>query len=215
MDQPSLDPALDRRVLIATTTHFTLVTQRAATIAEATGRAGMFLTASSMVMVALGFIAGATDLGPGFFLIAVVLLLGLLILGLMTFLRVVQTGVEDMALATRIGRIEDFYASVTDGETDWRPTGGSASPQKARAVVIAALPGQLQILLTSASMVAAVNAALVGAITALILYDRAGAAALPAAGLGLVTWLGAFAAQVMLQSRMWADCVDGSSGGAV
>ena len=53
-------------VTFVTTEHFTLQGARAATIAESTGRATMFLSAVSGGLVALGLIATATRAGIAF-----------------------------------------------------------------------------------------------------------------------------------------------------
>ena len=58
VDQPDVDPR-PAAVTFVTTEHFTLQGARASTIAEATGRATMFLGAVSGGLVALGLIATA------------------------------------------------------------------------------------------------------------------------------------------------------------
>jgi hypothetical protein len=52
---------------IISTEHFALQGARAATISESTGRAGMFLSAVSGGLVALGLLATATKVGSGFY----------------------------------------------------------------------------------------------------------------------------------------------------
>jgi hypothetical protein len=52
---------------IISTEHFALQGARAATISESTGRAGMFLSAVSGGLVALGLIATATKVGSAFY----------------------------------------------------------------------------------------------------------------------------------------------------
>ena len=50
-----------------TTEHFVLQGSRAATIAESTGRANMFLAAVSGGLVALGLVATASSVGTAFY----------------------------------------------------------------------------------------------------------------------------------------------------
>jgi len=57
-DRPDADPR-PAAVTFVTTEHFTLQGARASTIAEATGRATMFLGAVSGGLVALGLVAAA------------------------------------------------------------------------------------------------------------------------------------------------------------
>jgi hypothetical protein len=61
-------------VSFVTTEHFTLQGARAATIAESTGRASMFLASVSGGLVALGLVATAADVGTAFYAFALVLL---------------------------------------------------------------------------------------------------------------------------------------------
>jgi hypothetical protein len=79
---------------IITTEHFTLQGARAATISESTGRAGMFLSAVSGGLVALGLIATATRVGSAFYAFGLALLPTLSLIGLMTFERVLQGAVD-------------------------------------------------------------------------------------------------------------------------
>ena len=96
-------------VTFITTEHFTLQGARAATIAESTGRATMFLGSVSTGLVALGLIAAATRLGATFYAFGVIVLATLSFVGLVTFERVLQSGIEDHGYAQRIARLRAFY----------------------------------------------------------------------------------------------------------
>ena len=72
-DGPHGDPR-PAAVTFATTEHFTLQGARAATIAESTGRASMFLMAVYGGLVALGLIATASRVGTAFYAFGLVLL---------------------------------------------------------------------------------------------------------------------------------------------
>src|SRR5205823_13957651 len=61
-------------VTFVTTEHFTLQGARAATTAESTGRATMFLGSVSAGLVALGLVATATRLGTAFYGFGLILL---------------------------------------------------------------------------------------------------------------------------------------------
>jgi hypothetical protein len=82
-------------VSFITTEHFALQSARAATIAESTGRATMFLASASGGLVALGLVATATGVGTAFYAFGLVLLPTLAFVGLVTFERALQTGLED------------------------------------------------------------------------------------------------------------------------
>ena len=62
-------------VTFVTTEHFTLQGARAATTAESTGRAAMFLGSVSAGLVALGLIATATRIGTAFYAFGLIVLL--------------------------------------------------------------------------------------------------------------------------------------------
>src|SRR5215468_7821671 len=92
-------------VTFVTTEHFTLQGGRAATIAESTARAAMFVGSVSAGLVALGLIATATLIGTVFYAFGLVLLSTLSFVGVVTFERVVQSGIEDYGYAERIARL--------------------------------------------------------------------------------------------------------------
>lgn len=92
-----------------TTEHFTLQGARASTIADSTGRASMFLTSVSGGLVAFGLVATATGVGGTFYAFGLVLLPTLAFVGLVTFERAVQSGVEDLGYARRIARLRAYY----------------------------------------------------------------------------------------------------------
>src|SRR6266516_6582265 len=68
-------------VTFVTTEHFTLPGARSSTIAEATGRATMFLGAVSGGLVALGLVATAAGVSTAFYAFALILLPTLALVG--------------------------------------------------------------------------------------------------------------------------------------
>jgi hypothetical protein len=96
-------------VSFATTEHFALQSARAATIAESNGRATMFLTSASGGMIALGLVATATGVGTAFYAFGLVLLPTLAFVGLVTFERALQIGLEDYILMRRIALLREYY----------------------------------------------------------------------------------------------------------
>ena len=96
-------------VNFVTTEHFALQSARAATIAESTGRATMFLTSASGGMIALGLVATATGVGTAFYAFGLVLLPTLAFIGLVTFERALQIGLEDHLLMRRIALLREYY----------------------------------------------------------------------------------------------------------
>jgi hypothetical protein len=98
-----------RAVTFITTEHFTLQGARAATIAESAGRATMFLTSVTGGLVALGLVATASRVGTAFYAFGLALLPTLTLIGLVTFERALQSGIEDYGYARRIALLRSYY----------------------------------------------------------------------------------------------------------
>ena len=96
-------------VTFVTTEHFTLAGARSSTISESTGRASVFLGAVSGGLIALGLVATAAKTGAAFYMFGLILLPTLAFVGLATFHRVLQSGIEDLAYARRIAQLRDYY----------------------------------------------------------------------------------------------------------
>jgi hypothetical protein len=96
-------------VTFLTTEHFTLQGARASTIAESTGRATMFLGSVSGGLIALGLVATATRVGTAFYAFALILLPLLAFVGVVSFERTLQSGLEDWGYARRIARLRAYY----------------------------------------------------------------------------------------------------------
>jgi hypothetical protein len=80
---------------------------------EANGRAGIYLAALSSNLIALAFIGQMSRLGAAFYAFALILLPVLAYVGVVTFLRLVQTSLEDIAYAHRIGLLRNFYLQLS------------------------------------------------------------------------------------------------------
>jgi hypothetical protein len=105
--------AKDTHILqILITEHTNLQAARSATVFEANGRTTLFLGAVSSSLVALAFIGQMSEMGQAFYLFALILLPSLIFIGLVTFVRVNQTGIEDMIAARSINRIRHYYTEV-------------------------------------------------------------------------------------------------------
>jgi hypothetical protein len=162
---------------IISTEHFFLQGARSATISESTGRASMFLSAVSGGLVALGLIATATRVGTAFYAFGLALLPTLALIGLMTFERVLQSGIEDHGYARRISQLRAFYFEQVPQLTDYMPR----IPPQERISVRGLSHGRRQGFLTTAGMIAVVTAVLVGGGAGLlcsVLFNHSLAAAL-------------------------------------
>jgi hypothetical protein len=164
----SLGPRLGPATAFATTEHFNLQTARALTVSEANGRAGIYLAALSSNLIALAFIGQMSRLGVAFYAFALILLPVLAFLGVVTFLRLVQSSIEDIAYAHRIGLLRAFYLRLAPELEPYVVTvlgTHSAAPFEGEKLS----PSTRQLTLTAAGMVAVVNSVVVAACAALVL----------------------------------------------
>ena len=97
----------------ATTEHFNLQTARAVTVSEANGRASIYLAALSGNLITLAFVGQMSRLGATFYAFALILLPVLAFVGVVTFVRLVQSSIEDLAYAHRIALLRSFYLRVS------------------------------------------------------------------------------------------------------
>ncbi|HYU74854.1 MAG TPA: hypothetical protein VEL31_19475 [Ktedonobacteraceae bacterium] len=96
-------------VSIMTTEHYNLQTGRAMTISEANGRASLFVGAVSSGLIALALVAQLSRLSAAFFVFGLIVLPTLFFMGLITFERVLQSGLADVTYARGINRIRHLY----------------------------------------------------------------------------------------------------------
>jgi hypothetical protein len=187
----SLGSRLGPAATFATTEHFNLQTARAVTVSEANGRATIYLAAVSSNLIALAFIGQMSRLGLAFYAFALILLPVLAFVGVVTFLRLVQSSIEDIAYAHRIGLLRSFYLRVSPELEPYlvfvRGT-SSAAPCEGEGLA----PSAWQLTLTVAGMVAVVNSVVLAACAGLVL-EAAGvhSVAIPVA-VGAVIGVGAF-----------------------
>jgi hypothetical protein len=187
----SLDSRLGPAATFATTEHFNLQAARALTVSEANGRAAIYLAALSSNLIALAFIGQTSELGAAFYAFALILLPVLAFVGVVTFVRLVQSSIEEIAYAHRIGLVRGYYLRVTPELEPYlvvvRGT-RSAAPHDGERLT----PSTRQLTLTVAGMVAVINSVVVAACAGLVLAAvGVGPNAIPVA-VGAVVGAGAF-----------------------
>jgi hypothetical protein len=200
-DARSTDEADPRSeaVTFVTTEHFVLQGARAATIAESTGRANMFLAAVSGGLVALGLVATASSLGAAFYGFGLVLLPTLAFVGFVTFERALQSSIEDTEYARRISLLRRYYFEHAPEIDPYLLRVPSAER-----LLIQRVPGdRWQGYRTVAGMVAVITAVLAGstaALAAILIFDNAPAAAVIS---GTLVALPAMIAMIRYQDSAW------------
>jgi hypothetical protein len=192
---------------IITTERFALQGARSATISESTGRAGMFLSSVSGGLVALGLIATATRVGTAFYAFGLALLPPLALIGLMTFERVLQSGIEDHGYARRISRLRAFYFEQVPQLTSYMPP----VPAEERLSVHGLSRGRLQGFLTAAGLVAVVTAVLVGGTAGLLCSVLFNHSLAPALIVGAAVALAALCGLTEYQRAAWSRHDRGSN----
>jgi hypothetical protein len=128
----------------------------------------MYLAALSGNLIALAFVGQMSRLGAEFYAFALILLPVLAFVGVVTFRRLVQSSIEDIAYAHRIALLRSFYLRVSPELEPYiivvRGT-RSAAPFSGKTLA----PGAWQLTLTAAGMVAVVNSVVVAACAGLVL----------------------------------------------
>jgi hypothetical protein len=159
----------------------------------------MFLAAVSGGLVALGLVATASRVGTAFYAFGLVLLPTLAFVGLVTFERVLQSGVEDKGYARRIALLRGYYF---DNAPELAPYLLSVPPEDR--LRVQGLGGdRWQGYRTVAGMVAVITAVLVGSTAALVaiqVSDHSLAAALIS---GALVALSALVALMRFQDSAW------------
>jgi hypothetical protein len=186
-----------------TTEHFVLQGARAATIAESTGRANMFLASVSGGLVALGLVATASSLGAAFYGFGLVLLPTLTFVGFITFERTLQSSIEDTEHARRIALLRGYYFEHAPEITPYLLSGAPAER-----LLMQRVPGdRWQGYRTVAGMVAVITAVLAGstaALAAILIFDHSLAAAVIS---GTLVAFPTMVAMIRYQDSAWERTV--------
>jgi hypothetical protein len=189
MDEPT-DPLARQLALSALTTEqFNLQTARMGTIAEANGRSTLYLGALSSTVIAIAFVGQASELGDAFYLFALSLLPPVFLLGVFSYLRLVQTSIEDMVYAVGSFRIRQYFLGLDPTAVPFFPPTDPQRMTKLERIGVVAT-GPLQLLLTAAGMVGCINAIVGGVAVALALRSLLAAPVPVAAVIGTLVALG-------------------------
>jgi hypothetical protein len=183
----------DRQELLTalTTEHFGLAGARAQTTGESSSRAALYISAVSSTLVALGFIGQINEVGDAFDVFALTALPTLYVLGLFTFIRVVENGVEDLMLGRAINRIRNYYLEVAGEQRRYFMLSGYDDAMGVMQNMGVALERRQQFF-TTGSMIAVINSVVGGAAIAIAI------GAFTDAPLGLCAGVGGVVAMISL-----------------
>jgi hypothetical protein len=178
---------VDRQALLTTLTteHFSLQGSRGSTVAESSARAAMYLGSLSASLVSLGFVAQISATGDTFRVFALVVLPTLFVLGVFTFVRLVESSIEDLFYGRAINRIRSYYHELAGPEAryfmlaPYDDVGGVLRNMGLR-------PSKWQLYFTSSSAIAVVNSVVGGAALAIACWVAFDASLGAAAAVGSV-----------------------------
>jgi hypothetical protein len=152
-----------------TTEHFVLQTAANATYADAAARSSLYVFSLSSSLIAMGFISQSPDLMPVF---VAIVLPALFVIGTLTFVRLVDSALENNQYLIGIARIRRHYRSLSpDAETLFASRRGrwpeGPEPSLALGTFIAFLG-------TTATMIAFINSVVAGVGVAVLVDSLVG-----------------------------------------
>jgi len=180
-----------------TTEHFALQSGRSATISESAGRSSLYMTTVSSAVVALALAGQVKNLGT---LFALAILPVVFFLGLVTYGRLLQSGVEDTIYARAIGRIRRLYGEINASRADYFR---DIYSDRAGLRAMGLFRRWWQQFLTAAAMVAMVNSVVAGAFLAIAVARWVTPPALVAVAIGGSAALLVGASFYRHQRRAW------------
>jgi hypothetical protein len=199
----------DRQALLTalTTEHFTLQGARSQTMSESSSRASLYIGAVSSTLVALGFIGQISEVGDTFDTFALTVLPTLYVLGVFTFVRLVECGFEDFRYGVAINRIRSYYIEVAGERANLFLLSGHDDGQGVFENMGVRPEGRKQYF-SFATVVAVINSVVGGSAVAIALGAFADASLGVAAGVGGAAAAASLFALLRRADRMLADRAD-------
>jgi hypothetical protein len=186
-----------------TTEHFTLQTARAVAVNEGNGRTALYVGALSSTLVALALVAQRSPLGEVFFVVALTVLPAVFFLGLVTYVRVLQSSVEDIIYARAINRIRHYYTEIDPTQAHYFLLSGRDDVRGALANMFVR-DSWTQFLFTMPSAVAVINGLLGGVTVALAIVTATDAPLLATVLAGMASGTMILGLHVAYQVRRFA-----------
>jgi len=166
-----------RAVDILTTEHWSLISNRTLGYQEMFGRATIFVSILSAVVIALAFLAQATHFGRETLTFAVLLVAVALFIGITTFVRSVAVNFEDARWVVGMNRLRDAYEQIVPETAPFLAAGRQALyEQRSLGQGSRQRIGNLgNSLTTTSSVIATLNSVLAGSLAAaLVAFFSAG-----------------------------------------
>jgi hypothetical protein len=197
---------IDRQQLLTalTTEHFGLAGTRAQVTGESSARAALYISAVSSVLVALGFIGQISEVGDTFNVFALTALPTLYVLGVFTFIRTIENGVEDLMMGRAINRIRNYYLQIAGEEARYFMLSGHDDALGVMRNMGVSLERRQQFF-TTGSMIAVINSVVGGATIAIAVGAFTGAPLGICAGVGGVAAIISFVRLLRIENRMYHE----------
>ena len=205
------EPDPQALLMILTTEHFALQGARGSTISESSTRAALYVGAVSSALIALGFIAQTSELGTAFDAFALVVLPTLYVLGVLTFVRLVETSVENLLYGQAINRIRGYYRSVAGRQARYLLLTGHDDLRGVLASMGVFPPSRWGLFLSVAAMIAVLNSVVGGTAVALLVGVVFGFPLDLAAVVGAVVAVGSASAHFRWQRRYHGEASDSAT----
>jgi hypothetical protein len=201
-DQPGDRPFGPDAAAILATEHWSLLGSRSLIWNEAMSRTSIFLTLLSASIIALALAADATGFGGQTTTLALVLLPVVLLLGLATYVRLVQINAEEARTVLAMNRLRRAYLTMAPGLEPYFSTGHHDDERGVAATYLMSGPRDLRplahFLVTTPTIVATVDAALATVIVVLVV-QAVNASTATAVLAGTVTFAGVWGLLMPLQ----------------
>jgi hypothetical protein len=196
----------DRQQLLTalTTEHFGLAGTRAQVTGESSARAALYISAVSSTLVALGFIGQISEVGDAFNVFALTVLPTLYVLGIFTFVRTVENGVEDLMMGRAINRIRAYYLQIAGEEARYFMLSAHDDAVGVIRNMGVSLERRQQFF-TTGSMIAVINSVVGGAAIAIAIGALSSAPLGVCAGIGGVVALGSLGWLLRMENRLYHD----------
>jgi hypothetical protein len=201
--QPQPTPLGDHAPNDLATEHWNLLSTRSLIWSESFNRLSVFLNTLSASIVALALVANTSGFDGDFRIFAFVLFPIVFFLGLATYVRIVQVGLEDIHLVAAMNRLRRAYVDDEPEIRDYFTTGISDDEAGVWTTFLLdqprTLPSWAQSVVTTPTVVATLDAviATVGAgVFAIHLGGTGAVVVLVCVGVFVATWAGLFSLQL-------------------
>src|SRR6266516_1031599 len=189
-------------VTIMTTEHYNVPMALSMSTTETNGRSSLFVGAVSSGLIALAFVGQVSHLGTAFFVFSLVVLAALLVLGLITFERVLEASNTQFMYARGIIRIRHLYLESAPQMQPYFILSSHDDIEGTLADMGVMNSSRWQVFFSIAGMVAIITSVLAGSFVGLLLA----AFSLPlvvTTGAGVVTFLVSVGLHQRYQWRQW------------